>query len=80
MAHKEQKHTHEHCDHEGAMAHCKHCDVAYCTKCDKEWPTEKTIVVEKYVDKWKTIPSITWGKDADTILVDAVNKHMAHYE
>jgi hypothetical protein len=28
-------HKHCHCKHE--LKHCDHCDVVYCTKCDKEW-------------------------------------------
>lgn len=26
---------HAHCEH--AMAYCGHCDVAYCSKCSREW-------------------------------------------
>jgi len=29
------KHDHHSCEHE--VKYCKKCDVAYCTKCGKEW-------------------------------------------
>ncbi len=27
--------THQHCNHN--LMYCKPCDVAYCTKCDRNW-------------------------------------------
>lgn len=33
-------HGHSHCDHE--MAYCPICDVAYCTKCGREWGRRNT--------------------------------------
>lgn len=29
------KHKHDHCEHD--LKYCEHCDVVYCTKCDREW-------------------------------------------
>jgi len=31
------KHNHTHCKH--SLEFCKHCDVVYCGKCNKEWKT-----------------------------------------
>lgn len=28
-------HSHSHCPHD--LKYCEHCDVVYCTKCDREW-------------------------------------------
>lgn len=28
-------HSHSHCSHD--LKYCDHCDVVYCTKCDREW-------------------------------------------
>lgn len=32
-------HQHNHCSH--TLAHCTQCDVAYCTKCGREWGIRK---------------------------------------
>lgn len=29
------RHNHSHCLHD--LKYCEHCDVVYCTKCDREW-------------------------------------------
>lgn len=29
------RHNHSHCLHD--LKYCDHCDVVYCTKCDREW-------------------------------------------
>lgn len=38
------------------MKHCDHCDVAYCTKCGKEWGNDggQTIKIQK--DPWPYTP------------------------
>lgn len=46
------EHREETCDHD--VRYCKHCDVCYCTKCQKEWKAPTT--------------TITWGSSGTTNL------------
>lgn len=51
-------HTHCCCDH--VLAYCQVCDVAYCTKCGREWYAHRWTYHHndwvKYVE-----PTITWS-------------------
>ena len=47
-------HKHHDCDHE--VKYCARCDVAYCTKCAKEW-SAKSVWVNPYTWKPYTTPA-----------------------
>lgn len=38
-------HKYNGCEHK--IEYCSHCDVAYCTKCSREWGTRRTLI--KYI-------------------------------
>lgn len=44
-------HNHQYCGCEHELHYCKICDVAYCSKCGKEW---------KYQTQWYTYPYVTY--------------------
>lgn len=49
------KHNHNHCMHD--LKYCDHCDMVYCTKCDREWGGHK----HEYW-YWGGIPyRVTWA-------------------
>ncbi len=48
-------HNHEHnqCDHD--LKYCPHCDVVYCTKCNREWGKERVVFKTVEVEKEKPL-------------------------
>lgn len=76
------KHNHDHCDHpEGSLKHCKHCDVIYCDKCGKEWPTERIVTVEKPTEVrkyWVSYPQFDQQALTKQEFIDAVSRHTLH--
>lgn len=51
-------HNHLHCRH--TVLVCNHCDVAYCTKCSKEWGGYKA----SWWPTWSTWPNVATGGTA----------------
>lgn len=50
------KHKHEHCNHEGHLHYCEHCNVVYCDACGQEFPEKITYwyTVPYYTGNWPT--------------------------
>lgn len=46
-------HTHNDCKHD--LKVCEHCDVAYCTKCKKEWGNHQHV---NYVPAYPVYPRL----------------------
>lgn len=49
----------EHCKHD--LAHCEHCDAAYCRKCKKEWGVPCNLNHYPVVIGGPIYPTPTWG-------------------
>jgi hypothetical protein len=52
-------HYHSHCNHNGSLRYCPHCDVVYCTSCGKEWGQRQTTWItygDPYIWTYKGIP------------------------
>lgn len=77
------------CQHE--LAHCHHCDLAYCIKCDKEWGNPICRANNHYfqfapfvppttANPWAPLPlggqGIVWSSSSDTATGSATHAQL----
>lgn len=83
------KHKHEHCNHEGHLHYCEHCNVVYCDACGQEFPEKIVNIVEKIVKKEDpyTLPWVRYDVNGvpplttscgNTDYASTVSKHKTH--
>jgi len=68
-------HSHHHHDCDHALAFCRRCDVAYCTKCDRQWGTLNYWYSAYYPATTTTITP-TWANSPNDVLT--ATSHSEH--